>query len=135
MTKSRGRGPGMATLCLFLLLFCQPAIGQLLRIERCDPKQFTKKPHPGVNTSYLYCNTDGSLAKRDCPSGKRFNEELLECEPATPPGEVQHAPPRPAEKAVDGGKKEHLGGEGEEEESALRLPQFQAPGQLTEFRE
>lgn len=128
MTKFRSCGPGMATLCLLLLL-CQLAIGQLHRIERCDPKLFTKKPHPGVNTSYLYCNTDGSLAKRDCPSGKRFNEELLECEPASPPftSEVQHAPPRPAEEAADG---KHLSGV-EEEESALKLPQFQAPGFYT----
>uniref|UniRef100_A0A183C102 Bis(5'-nucleosyl)-tetraphosphatase [asymmetrical] n=1 Tax=Globodera pallida TaxID=36090 RepID=A0A183C102_GLOPA len=93
---------------------------QLTRIDKCDPKKFTKKPHPAVNTSYLYCNTDGTLAKRDCPAGKQFNAEMLECEqasvpvpPTDPQRQIMDAPPH---------------SEGNEADRIIQQPQFQAPG-------
>ncbi|KAL3124064.1 hypothetical protein niasHT_004653 [Heterodera trifolii] len=109
--------------CFSLLLVPCPISAQLTRIDKCDPKQFRKKPHPAVNTSYLYCNTDGSLAKRDCPSGKRFNAELLECEhasvsPADSQRQIMDAPPPKAEDGTD------------EAERVIKEPQFQAPDDL-----
>jgi hypothetical protein len=161
MAKSRGHHPQngcrLQHLLLTLFLGWHFASGQLTRMERCDPKKFTKKPHPAVNTSYLYCNTDGSLAKRDCPLGKRFNGDMLECEPA--PGYIemhQHSPGKDgiesgggggiegnddAVEAKKGGDEENSSSSSqspsraaeEDATSILQMPQYQAPGQARIF--
>ncbi len=56
--------------------------GQQMFIDvgRCNPQQFTKLPHPKLNSAYYYCNADGTLAQRDCPTGKVFSRAGLDCE-------------------------------------------------------
>jgi len=83
---------------------------------RCNPQQFTKQPHPTTNTSYFYCNADGTLAKRDCPQGKVFNGRRMDCE--LPKGEKEAAAAvssQPARDSID---------------AILSQPQHQAPDDI-----
>uniref|UniRef100_A0A914I5B0 Kunitz/Bovine pancreatic trypsin inhibitor domain protein n=1 Tax=Globodera rostochiensis TaxID=31243 RepID=A0A914I5B0_GLORO len=110
-------------MCCLMMPFPSPMSAQLTRIDKCDPKKFTKKPHPAVNTSYLYCNTDGTLAKRDCPAGKQFNAELLECEQASVP-----LPPSDSQRQIMDAPPPHS--EANEADRIIQQPQFQAPDDI-----
>uniref|UniRef100_A0A914C1E4 Uncharacterized protein n=1 Tax=Acrobeloides nanus TaxID=290746 RepID=A0A914C1E4_9BILA len=66
--------------CVFYL-----AIFSLLLILRvsakleCDPKVNIKKPDPDNPSSYLYCNFEGIITKKNCPEGKKFDNSTLDC--------------------------------------------------------
>lgn len=52
----------------------------LISASECNPKEFIRKENPESQASFFYCNTDGTLAKRDCPSGKIFKKEKGDCD-------------------------------------------------------
>ncbi|KAF7634802.1 hypothetical protein Mgra_00005836 [Meloidogyne graminicola] len=66
---------------ILLNLFCL-IFGQLVKIERCNPKQQQNKNFLKnlPNNSYYLCNENGNLEKHYCPEGKFFNKNILECE-------------------------------------------------------
>ncbi|CAD5229660.1 unnamed protein product [Bursaphelenchus okinawaensis] len=119
MLRTRGR------LAFFVTLIY---VGYVTSAE-CDPKEFTKKENPESKTSYFYCNTDGTLAKRDCASGKEFNTTKGDCDfPAvnkmTPPPKIP-VKDEPLKDDPLSPQKDSV-----EDLSPFLQPQFQAPDDI-----